>query len=277
MLERMSADALEKHRIPVIDRMMSILELMEARPTGLSIREFVQALKLPRTTVYRILNSLELHGMVRRSGEGDYVLGARLLALSSKVASDILQYNLAAISTPHLQRFTAGTGQSSKISIVDNGSVLVLAAVQGTREYALAVWPGQHLPIHAGAAGKVLLAYMPEDEVEKLVAGDLAGYTGRTLTDRSRLRKELAKIRRTGWAMDKGEYAPSINALAAPVLDRSGHVVAAMSVPFLAGMSPEQVEKLRAAVISSAAMIAADIPDMSRSPAAPAQDQSKKS
>ncbi len=277
MLERMSADALEKHRIPVIDRMMSILGLMEARPMGLSIREFVQALELPRTTVYRILNSLESHGMVRRSSEGDYVLGARLLTLSSKVVSDILQYDLAAISTPHLQRFTAETGQSSKISVVDNGNVLVLAAVQGTREYALAVWPGQHLPIHAGAAGKVLLAYMPEDEVDRLMAADLPGYTGRTLTDRARLRKELAKIRRTGWAMDKGEYAASINALAAPVLDRSGKVVAAMSVPFLAGMSAEQVERLRAGVISSAAMIASDIPDMNRGLAALPRGQSKKS
>ena len=170
-------------------------------------------------------------------------------------------YDLAALSRPHLEALAEKTGEGCKVSILDGNAILVVAAVQGTREYALTVVPGQHQPLHAGAASKMLIAHIPKDELDALLGeGDLIRYSAKTITDRKRLAAELARIRREGWSEDRGEYSPSILAYAAPIRDRNGKVVAALSVPFLQGSSPEHMEVIRVAVIAVAGAIAADLP-----------------
>jgi len=260
MNDTVSSGALARHRIPVIDRMVEVLFLLERRPNGATIRDLVDQLRLPRTTVYRILNTLQFHEIVRRSADGTYRLGSRLLALAARAVNESKDYDLAAISLPHIRRLAMETGEGCKVSIVDGGEILVIAAADGQREYALTVIPGQRLPIHAGAASKVLLANLPKAELGERLRGALVRYTGKTQTDARQLAAELAKIRRQGWAQDKGEYAPSIHAFAAPIPDRSGTTIAALSVPFLAGCSPAHMEKIRVAVISVAGAIAADLP-----------------
>jgi len=255
-----ATSAIERHRIPVIDRMMDVLALLERRPAGATIREMVEALGLPRTTVYRILNTLQHHDMVRRSDDGSLRLGPRLLALAARTIGNAHDYDLASLSMPHLQGLSEQTGEGSKVSVLDGDGVLVVAAVQGGRDYALTVVPGQRLPLHAGAASKVLLAHLPKPQLQGLLGAPLAGYTGRTIRDPHRLAAELARIRRQGFAHDKGEYAPSIHAFAAPIPDRTGKVIAALSVPYLAGADKAHMEKIRVSVIAVAGAIAADLP-----------------
>jgi DNA-binding IclR family transcriptional regulator len=257
----MASESIAKHRIPVIDRMMEVLALLEKRNNGASIRELVDLLGLPRTTVYRILNTLQFHDVVKRTAEGSYRLGPRLLSLAARTLPDAQDYDLAALSRPHLEALAEKTGEGCKVSVLDGNAVLVVAAVQGTREYALTVVPGQHQPLHAGAASKMLLAHLPRDELDALLGeGELVRYTSKTVTDRKRLYAELARIRRDGWSEDRGEYSPSILAYAAPIRDRNGKVVAALSVPFLLGSSPEHREVIRVAAIAVAGAIAADLP-----------------
>ncbi|HVY21477.1 MAG TPA: IclR family transcriptional regulator [Bauldia sp.] len=260
MNEMVSPAAMVRHRIPVIDRMIDVLFLLEQQPNGASIRDLVTQLRLPRTTVYRILNTLQFHDIVRRSSDGTYRLGSRLLALAARAVSEGNEYDLAAISLPHLRRLAQETGEGCKVSIIDGGEILVVAAVDGPREYALTVVAGQRLPVHAGAGGKVLLASLPKEELSSRLSGSLARYTGKTHTDARKLAVELAKVKRQGWAFDSGEYAPSINALAAPIPDRSGLAIGALSVPFLAGASAARIQEIRVAVIATAGAIAADLP-----------------
>jgi DNA-binding IclR family transcriptional regulator len=260
MLDGSESDALEKHRIPAIDRMMDVLGHLERRPEGATIRDLVDALRLPRTTVYRVLNSLQSHDVVRRSTSGSYTLGPRLLALAARVLTSTHDYDLASLAMPHLERLSEELGEGSKVSVFDNDGALVIAAVQGKREFALTVVPGQRLPLHAGAASKVILANLPANELTQLLEGPLAEYTGRTITDAKRLLKELSEIRSKGWAFDKGEYAPSVHAFAAPIPDRTGKTIAALSIPFLAGADKQRMERIRVAVIAAAGAIAADLP-----------------
>ncbi|WP_342360824.1 IclR family transcriptional regulator [Terrarubrum flagellatum] len=255
-----ATDPIDRHRIPAIDRAMEVLGLLERRAAGASIRDLVAALALPRTSVYRILNSLETHGMVRRAGESAYALGPRLLSLAARVAAEGQRYDIAAIAAPHLERLSQATGEACKVSALDGDGVLVLAAMQGNREFALSVTPGQKLPLHAGAASKALMASLDDDDLERALATPLIAYTSRTFADPRRLRAELAKIRRQGWAADKGEYQQSVHAFAAPIHDSHGHVVAALSAPYLAGSEGGRLEQIRLAVIAAAAAIGADIP-----------------
>lgn len=253
-------EAARKHRIPVIDRMMDVLGQLERRESGATIRDLVTQLKLPRTTIYRILNTLQLHDMVHRDGSGAYQLGSRLLGLAARVPAGAGEVDLAAIGQPVLERLSDKVGEGCKLSVLDKGDTLVIATSPGRREYALSVTPGQRLATHAGAAGKVLLAFMPEPERKAFLARPLAAFTARTLTDPRRLQTDLTRIRRLGWAFDKGEGLPSVLAYAAPVLDARGEVVAAISTPFLAGSEPSHMEEIRLATIAAAKELTAAMP-----------------
>ncbi len=240
-----------KHTIPVIDRMMDLLAALERRPNGVTIRELTAVLGLPRTTVYRIVNTLQGHDMVRRDDAGAYHLGRRLLKLASHVVASVSDIDLAAFAQPFLDKLSADLGEGTKLSVIDPEGILVLAASQGRREYALTVAPGQRMPIQAGAASKMLLAHLPPDELAAWLAKPLIAFTSKSITDPKRLMTELTRIRRLGWAQDRGENAPSIHAFAAPVFDRSGRLVAAISVPFLAGAEPSRMEEIRIAAIDA--------------------------
>lgn len=255
-----SDEQANQHTIPVIDKMIGVLGELERHAGGLSIRELTEILSLPRTTIYRILNSLQAHEVVRRADDGAYHLGRRLLSLAAHASTRFSDVDLAAVCQPFLGKLAAVLGEGIKLSIIDEGGVLVLAAAQGRREYALTVAPGQRMSIHAGAAGKLLLAYQPAEAIDFWLSRPLPAYTSKTLTDQKRFRSELAGIRRLGWAQDKGECAPSIEAYAAPVFASDGSLAAALSVPFLAGTPQSRMEKIKTAAITTARSISRVMP-----------------
>ncbi|MBB3456946.1 DNA-binding IclR family transcriptional regulator [Rhizobium sp. BK313] len=260
MIDDTNETAAAKHTIPVIDRMMDVLGQLERRSNGATIRELTAHLSLPRTTIYRILNTLQGHDMVRRDDNGSYTLGRRLLTLASHVVARVSDIDIAAIGQPFLDRLSAELGEGSKLSVIDQDGILVVAASQGRREYALTVAPGQRMPIHAGAASKLLLAHLPPDELAVWLAKPLIGYTPKSITDPKRLASELVRIKRLGWAQDRGENAPSIHAFAAPVFAKTGRLAAAISVPFLAGAEPSRMEEIRLAAIDAARAMSEAMP-----------------
>ncbi|WP_245441030.1 IclR family transcriptional regulator [Neorhizobium sp. T7_12] len=259
-MDQISDAGASKYTIPVIDRMMDVLEQLERRPNGTTIRELTALLSLPRTTIYRIVNTLQGHDMVRRDDTGAYHLGRRLLSLASHVVAGVSEVDLAALAQPFLDKLSAEIGEGSKLSVIDQDGILVLAAAQGRRQYALTVAPGQRMPIHAGAASKLLLAHLPPEEMAAWLAKPLIAYTPKSLTDPKRLMTELTRIKRLGWAQDRGENAPSIQAFAAPVRDRTGRVVAAISIPYLAGAEASRMEEIRLAAIDAARAISEAMP-----------------
>lgn len=252
-------DAMQKHRVPVIDKMMDVLVHLERAP-GASISGIVTGLAVPRSTIYRILNTLQMHDMVRRDADGCYHLGRRLLSLAAHVGPGSQQVDLINLAQPHLDRLANELGEAVKLSIIDDAGILVLAAVQGRREYALSVAPGQRMPAHAGAASKLLLAHLPEQQLAEWLSRPLASFSSKTITDPTRLAAELTRIRKQGWAQDKGENGPSIQAFAAPVHNSKQQVVAAVSVPFLAGTPTERMTAIRLAVIDTARTLTESMP-----------------
>jgi len=243
-------EVVSQHTIPAIDRMMDVLAALEVRSDGASITTLTAALGLPRSTVYRILNTLQAHDVVQRQGSGSYRLGPRLLKLAAHVPTGT--YDLASLAQPFLDGAAATAGHSVKLSVLDSEGVLVLAAAQGTRPYALVVTPGQRMPIHAGAAGKLLLAFEPPERQADWLSRPLTKFTSHTITDPKRLKAEAVRIRRQGWAQDRGESAPSIYAYAAPIWAPGRQVIAALSIPFLHGTEAEQVADIRLTVIGVA-------------------------
>ena len=168
--------------------------------------------------------------------------------------------DIAALAQPLLNEVAISAGHSVKLSVIDGQGVLVIAAAQGRRPYALGVTSGQQMPINAGAAGKLLFAFLTEAEQAGWLARPLPAFTSRTVTEPRQLKAEGARIRKQGWAQDRGESAPSIYAYAAPIRDQNGTVIAALSIPFLSGTESDRVEDIRIAVINTAAEISAILP-----------------
>ena len=256
---RNEGDRAARNGLPVIDRVSDMLDLLERRPGGMTIRDLSQSLALPRSSVYRGLNTLEAHGLVRRSPAGAYRLGLHLLVLAAQVVVDPAEQSLLALAQPHLEQLSLATGEASKLSVLAGDRALVVAVAQARGNVGVAVTAGKSYPLHAGGASKLLLAHLPPGEVERHLRG-LAAFTGRTVTDRVDLLAELAEIRRRGWAQDRGEYSPSVHAYAAPIRDRAGQVIAALSVPFLAGSPAAHMEQVKVKTIAFAGAIAADVP-----------------
>lgn len=257
-MNEISEDASQKYRIPVIEQMVEVFALLERTPEGSTIRDIVKAVKLSRTTVYRMLNTLSAHDFVHRSPTGSYTLGRRLLTLAAHVAPSVASYDLLAISQPYLNRISEVTGEGSKLSVPSGDSVLVVAAAQGRGQYALTTSAGQRLPFHAGAAGKVLLAFAAQEDIARQLT-KLESFTSFTISDPRRMLEELEKIRSTGWARDMGEQMSGVHAVAAPVRDYDDKVIAAVSVPFVAGVDERRFEEIRRIVLSTADAITSEI------------------
>lgn len=249
----------ERHRIPVIDRMMEVLGCLERSDDGLTINDMVQVCGVPRSTVYRILNTLEAHDVVRRSRQGAYRLGPRLLGLAAQVPGSANRDDIGAAAKPHLRRLTAELGETTKLSVLDRDAALCIATVEGTHPFSVRTSVGGRYPIHAGAASKVLLAAMDRDRCAALLAWPLQPFTSRTVTDAAELETELDRIRLQGWAEDRGEFKLTVRAVAAPVRDRDGRTVAAISVTYLVDEDRANVDRMRTEVIAAAAAASADL------------------
>ena len=262
MSNEISQDEKDKNGVPVLERMMEILSSLELQPAGETIRGLSEQLSVPRSTVYRILNTLQAHNVVQRRLDGAYVLGPRLLSLASKVRSEA-SFDLMAIAQPVMKRLAEATGEANKLSVLDNQAVVVVAAVAGQGQYALNPAVGQSFPLHAGAASKMLFAHMDAEAITKILEAPLTRYTPRTITDAAKLSSELARIRKQGWASDRGEHGASVWAVAAPVTTASGRVIAALSIPFLAADKENDArDQLRDLVIEAAADISSRIPEI---------------
>lgn len=256
----MAEGARTRNGVPVLERTLDLLGVLERAPEGAGIRELTRDLGLPRSTVYRILNTLLARRIVRRNSEGAFSLGPRLVSLAARVSLDSASYDLCDLAVPLMQQLRDRLGEPVKLSVRDGDRAKVVAAVLGRHEYSPAPTSGTSFPLHAGAASKVIMAYMSPGELDRHLSVPLTRYTPRTITDSTRLRADLARIRRQSYAQDEGEHFGSVHAIAAPVFDSEGRFLAALSIPFLAEKDAATRERLREGVVSAAAAISASIP-----------------
>lgn len=246
--------AVNEHRIPAIDRAVAILDRLAQADGLLTIRELAERTALARSTVYRTLNTLEAHGLARREGERGYALGARLLTLARAVPRGV---DIVAQARPALDKLAARLGTSAKLSIVDGDEALVVAVAERPGAYSVTTQVGRRFPLHAGAASKLLLAFLPADKQTAVLGNRLARMTPQTIVEPARLAASLAVIRANGYAEDNGEFVEGVRAIAAPVHDHLGACIAAVSVPFIGSVNAARAKAIRLAVIEAGREISA--------------------
>ena len=218
--------------VPAIVRAVRILEFLEASDKSVGLAQISSQLALPKTTVFRILRTLKQLGFVKQdAASGNFWLGPRLLSMANSIRSRL---SVVKLSIPFMEDLTATTGETCKLSICGDREVVVLHAVESRKEMSVRTDLAGRFHLHAGAASKLLAAYLPEEEAEKIIESGLTRDTSKTITDPEQLRQELERIRRQGFSEDNEEFIEGIRALACPVYDDQGHVIAALSVPYVA-------------------------------------------
>lgn len=214
--------------VSMLDRLLAILEQFTDENPHLTPSEISRGAGLTTTTTHRLLNSLQERGLVRRLDNRRYALGPRLRRLASNARS---QMDLREIAAPIMHWLRDRTGETVGLHTVDGLDRIVLSQVE-SREPLRRTYTdlGNPIPLNQGAPSKAILAFLPEDLQEKVVRGPLRPATENTLVEAAKLREELARIRRFGYALSFGERVPRIASVSVPVFDHRQAVIGSLSV-----------------------------------------------
>ncbi|MET7284705.1 IclR family transcriptional regulator [Streptomyces sp. NPDC005573] len=217
--------------VPAVTRALDILELFLDGDGILSAPDIVRRLQLPRTTVHELVTTLAARSyIVPAPGEpGRYRLGVRPYQLGSRYAE---QLDLAAEGRQVARTVAETCDETVHVAVLEDTDVIYIAKVDSTHAVRMVSAAGRRLPAHCTSVGKMLLAALPEEELAARVPDGtpLAAMTPDSITDPAALRAALAEVRRRGVAVEHRESNPDVACVAAPVRDRTGQVVAALSI-----------------------------------------------
>lgn len=217
------------YSIQALQRGMKVLDtLLEAR-APLSLEQICERTGLPKSTAFRIIFNL-LQGQYLVEMEAGYWLGLKMLRFGALVEE---QLDLKQQAGPHLKQLRDRVNETVHLAVLDdNWQVVYLEKLSTQHAVGLMVSRiGSTAPMHGTALGKVMAAFRAEDEIDQWICGrGLKPLTDATIVDKDRFFQELREIRSRGYAVDNGEFEASVRCVAAPIRDRTGRVVAAISV-----------------------------------------------
>ncbi|MCS6817435.1 MAG: IclR family transcriptional regulator [Blastocatellia bacterium] len=247
--------AVKTQSVPAVERALTLLEVLAESKRGYTLSELARLLRLPRSSTHCLLLTLERRGYLHRNEQtGRYMFGLKLLGLANKALSRI---ELRERAAPYLQALMQQTGLTVHLAILDRGEAVLVEKVEPPGLLRLATWIGKRMDIHCTGVGKALLAYLPEEEIERLIRErGLPRHNENTIASPKRLREELARIRAQGYSLDDEEDEVGLRCLGAPIFDHTGRVVASISVAgTIAQITRENMVALAEAVKRTAATI----------------------
>lgn len=211
-----------------VERAVAVLRALAETPSDLGNNEIARRTGINPSTVSRLLATLAKDELVSRAPDsGKFRLGPRLVELGNAALARV---DLRQLARPHLLLLTEATGETATLSVPDAETTITVDFVQSPSSVRSVAEVGRPSVIHATATGKVFLAH-----VGRVSAGPLQAYTARTITDEKELVAEIARTRELGWARAVGEREEDLNAVAAPVLDSDGNLVAVLGLQGPAG------------------------------------------
>lgn len=209
-----------------VERAVTILEIL-ARAGEAGVTELAAEIGVHKSTAFRLVSTLEQGGLVEQSEvRGKYRLGVGILRLAGATTArlDVVQE-----ARPICRKLSADTGETVNIAVLSDRSAFYLDQFAGASALQPHNWVGQHIPLHATSNGKVLVCELDDDELARVVPS-LAAYTEKTITTRKRLRRELDEVRTQGYAVAVDELEIGLAALAAPIRNAHGDVIASLSL-----------------------------------------------
>jgi DNA-binding IclR family transcriptional regulator len=242
-----------------VERAFAILRCLAGGAAGVS--EVAERVALPKSTVSRLLSTLQLLGAVEQPvGGHEYRLGPGMVEIAS---SALRGRDVVAVARPHLVELVGELGEAAGLAVLDGRDVVYLDQVDADNAVLVRDWTGERVPAHTTSSGLVLLAGLSDIESARYLAGPLVALTGRTMTDPTELRRRLVEVRARGSAWARDEGVDGISSVAAPVLDATGQAVAAIHIhgPSYRFPPPGEADRIAERVAEAARRVGAPLAD----------------
>lgn len=211
-----------------ISRAVAVLRCFTEAEPERRVTELAAELNLHKSTVSRILATLEKEGLVSQDPETKkFRLGLGLISLAGVALG---QLDVRGVAQPYLSELVEKSQETVNVSVLEGNECVNVERARSPQPIRYVGWIGRRTPLHCTAAGKVLLAYLPPEGRSSYLSLPLVSYTEKTLTERPVLEQSLAEVRRQGYAIVHEEFEEGFSAVAAPVHNHAGRVVAAISI-----------------------------------------------
>jgi IclR family pca regulon transcriptional regulator len=240
-----------------LERGLSVIRAFDGDHAELTLSEVAASTGVTRAAARRFLLTLAELGYVRAEGRY-FSLTARVLELGFAYLSSL---SLPEVAEPHLEALVAEVNESSSVSVLDSQDVVYVARVPTSRIMTVVISVGTRFPAYATSMGRVLLAGLPEAELDAYLSGvKFTPLTARTVSSVAALRGELTRARSQGFALVNQELEDGLRAIAAPIRDRTGKVIAALNISAHASRTSLEVMRrdLLPPLLKTAARIEAD-------------------
>lgn len=231
-----------------VDRAVTILELLAQHGT-LGVTALAKDLGVHKSTASRLVGALEQRSLVEQVEErGQYRLGAGILRLAGATNARL---DLVEQARPICRALAAETEDTVNITVLDQGTAYYIDQVSGSPRTTSYNWVGQRIPLHATSNGKILVSELAEPELSRTL-GELTHYTEATVTDRAVLDRQLGEARTSGYAVAHDELDVGLTAVAAPIRNAHGEIVASISIsgPTFR-LTSDEVERLAPQVVAA--------------------------
>lgn len=247
-----------RYRVQVLDRTIAVLQAVADSETDLPAADIARQLRLHKSTVHRLLVVLESYRLIKKGPEGAYGLGTRLIELGECA---IARLKLSEYAEPHLRALADQTGEGAHVTILNGTELLSIAHTEGRWALHSLTRTGQRTEIHSTAAGKAVLAFLPAEACDELIARlRLKRNTSRTIVKPSAMKLELLRIRDLGYAVDDEEFEEGLRCVSAPVFNHRGHVVASLSMAApVFRLRKERVPQVARLVVAAAQGLSDDL------------------
>lgn len=224
--EHMAARTTEPSNVKTIDRTARILETLKELE-GARVSEVAEELDLANSTAHRYLSSLKKNEFITQEGDFYYV-GLRFLELADCAQNRTEVYKLA---KPKVNQLAKETGERAEFIVEEHGYAVFVHRAIGETAVRADSHQGKRIPMHATSAGKVILAHLPEHEVEKIIeTRGLPRLTSETISSKEELHEELEEIRENGVGFADSEYIDGLSTVSVPVKGPSGAIQGALGV-----------------------------------------------
>lgn len=214
--------------IRAVEHCLKLIDALSANEQARGVTELSGELRLAKSTVYRLLQTLAGRDyVVQDPATGRYRLGLKLLELGALVSDHL---TIRTVAQPHLQRLMEATKETVHLGLLEGRQVVYADKIESPQTIRMYSRVGRQSPLHCTALGKALLAYQPEQMLRGFLRAGLRRYTSRTIAAPGRLRTELKRVREEGCALDNEEFEEGLRCVAAPIRDHAEAVIASLGI-----------------------------------------------
>lgn len=246
-------------KIQTLDRTVEILDCFSMDKPALGVREVARRTKLSPSTAGRIMAYMKEMGILNQDPESHlYMMGSKVLAWAGiyTVTSDV-----RTIALPVMVHLQEQTRETISLYVLEGSERVCVERLESPETVRIVARIGRRIPLYAGSAGKVFLAFLPENRREMILRDiDLVPMTEMTITDKDTLRAELSHIQKQGYAVSKGEWIIDASGVAAPIFDQHGQIGAAITISGPGQrFTEEKIEEMASLLVMEAARISLEL------------------